>query len=93
MRQEVKLLKDFFTKKSIGGEISINDLHEKEFAGQKLSMQEKEAIRNYNNYRIKLLNSLGEDEEAFHKVYRQLQVVANLGDWKEFLKPEYTSGE
>ncbi len=88
MKGETKLLKDFFTKKSIGGEVSVNDLHEKEFSGQKLTSEERQAIQNYNNYRIKLLNSQ-EDEEAFHKVYRQLQVVANLGDWKEFLKPEY----
>ncbi len=90
MKQETKFLKDFFTKKTIGGEVSVNDLHEKEFAGNKLSAEEKQAIKNYNNYRIKLLNSQ-EDEEAFHKIYRQLQVVANLGDWKEFLKPEYES--
>jgi hypothetical protein len=88
MKHETKFLKDFFTKKTIGGEISVNDLHEKEFSGLKLSAEEKQAITNYNNYRIKLLNSQ-EGEEAFHKVYRQLQVVANLGDWKEFLKPEY----
>ena len=90
MKGETKLLKDFFTKKTIGGEISVNDLNEKEFSGQKLSAEEKLAIKNYNNYRIKLLNSQ-DDEESFHKVYRQLQVVANLGDWKEFLKAEYQS--
>ncbi len=88
MKSETKFLKDFFTKKAIGGEISVNDLHEKEFSGVKLSAEEKQAIKNYDNYRIKLLNSQ-EDEEAFHKIYRQLQVVANLGDWKEFLKAEY----
>ena len=88
MKHDTTFLKDFFTKKTIGGEVSVNDLHEKEFAGQKLSTEEKQAIHNYNNYRIKLLNSQ-EDEETFHKVYRQLQVVANLGDWKEFLKSEY----
>ncbi|HWY37164.1 MAG TPA: hypothetical protein VNY73_01300 [Bacteroidia bacterium] len=88
MKQEVKLLKDFFTKKTIGGEVSINDLHEKEFSGHKLSAEEQRAIKNYTNYRIKILNSQ-DDEEAFHKIYRQLQVVANLGDWKEFLKPDY----
>ena len=88
MAQETKFLKDFFTKKTIGGEVSINDLHEKEFSGHKLSAEEVLAIKNYNSYRIKLLNSQ-EDEESFHKVYRQLQVVANLGDWKEFLKAEY----
>jgi len=88
MKNQVKLLEGFFTKKGIGGEVSINDLHEKEFAGHKLSAEEKQAIKNYDNYRIRILNSQ-EDEEGFHKVYRQLQVVANLGDWKEFLKSDY----
>jgi hypothetical protein len=88
MKNEVKLLKDFFTKKTIGGEVSINDLHEKEFSGHKLSAEEQQAIKNYNNYRIRILNSQ-DDEEGFHKVYRQLQVVANLGDWQEFLKSDY----
>jgi hypothetical protein len=92
MKHEVKLLKDFFTKKTIGGEVSINDLHEKEFSGHKLSAEEKQAIKNYDNYRIRLLNSQ-EDEEGFHKIYRQLQVVANLGDWKEFLKSDYQTKE
>lgn len=90
MKHEAKLLKEFFTKKKIGGEVSINDLHEKEFSGHKLSAEEQQAIKNYNDYRIRLLNSQ-ESEEGFHKVYRQLQVVANLGDWKEFLKPDYES--
>jgi hypothetical protein len=88
MKPEITFLKDFFAKKIIGGEVSINDLHDKESSGQKLSEEEKQAIKNYDAYRISLLNSQG-NEESFHKIYRQLQVVANLGDWKEFLKPEY----
>jgi hypothetical protein len=88
MRPETKLLTEFFTKKKIGGEVSINDLRDKEFSGQKLTSDEKRAIRNYDNYRIKVLNAQT-DEDAFHNTYRQLQVVANLGDWKEFLKSDY----
>jgi hypothetical protein len=88
MKLETSFLKDFFAKKGIGGEISINDLRDKEFSGGMLSMDERKALKNYDTYRIKVLNSQS-DEETFHKVYRQLQVVANLGDWKEFLKTEY----
>lgn len=88
MKVETSLLKDFFTKKPIGGEISINDLRDKEFSGGRLSQDEQKALKNYDSYRIKVLNSQA-DEESFHKVFRQLQVVANLGDWKEFLKTEY----
>ncbi len=84
------ILQRFFTKKEIGGEVSINDLKDKEFAGKELSADEKTALKNYDNYRINLLNSQ-ENEDAFHQTYRQLQVIANLGDWKEFLKSDYNS--
>jgi hypothetical protein len=90
MKPDTKLLTEFFTKKKIGGEVSVNDLRDKEFSGHKLSIEEKRAIRNYDNYRIKVLNAQT-DEDAFHNTYRQLQVVANLGDWKEFLKSDYES--
>ena len=83
-----QLLQKFFTKKDIGGEISIHDLHDKEFSGTKLSVDEKIAVSNFENYRIKILNAQ-ENDEDFHNAYRQLQVIANLGDWKEFLKEEY----
>ncbi len=82
------ILQRFFTKKDIGGEVSINDLKDKEFSGKQLSSEEQKALKNYDNYRINLLNAQ-ENEESFHQVYRQLQVIANLGDWKEFLKAEY----
>jgi hypothetical protein len=84
------ILQRFFAKKDIGGEVSINDLKDKEFAGKELSADEKKALKNYDNYRINLLNSQ-ENEDDFHQTYRQLQVIANLGDWKEFLKTEYNS--
>jgi hypothetical protein len=30
------------------------------------------------------------DEEQFHLLYRQIQVISNLGDWREFLKEEFS---
>lgn len=88
MRLDKNLLEKFFTKKEIGGEISVNDLRDKEFSGQRLSPEERLALNNFDKYRIKILNS-SSDEETFHNNFRQLQVIANLGDWKEFLKEEY----
>jgi uncharacterized UBP type Zn finger protein len=85
-----QFLQKFFTKKDIGGEVSINDLHDIEFSGSKLDPEQKRALTNFENYRIKVLNAQ-ESEEDFHNAYRQLQVIANLGDWKEFLKEEYNS--
>ena len=68
--------------------MSINHLRDKEFSGVKLSVNEKKALTNFDNYRISLLNAQ-ENEDAFHSTYRQLQVIANLGDWQEFLKADY----
>ena len=78
----------FFTKQDIGGAEIINDLRDKEFSGKTLSAEEKYALANFDKYRLNILNAQ-EDEEQFHLNYRQLQVISNLGDWREFLKDEY----
>ncbi len=77
-----------FSKSSIGGSLSINDLKEKELSGLSLSWSEKKAIVNYDSFRISELNAQ-KDEQAFHKKYMQLQVMANLGSYEEFLKEQY----
>lgn len=84
---------DIFKKifaKELGSTVteSINDLRDKEFSGLKLSPEERFALSNFDKYRIKILNAQ-ENEANFHQQYRQLQVIANLGDWREFLKEEY----
>ena len=79
----------FFTKKDIGGAESINDLRDKEFSGVTLSAEEKFALANFDKYRLKVLNAQ-KGEEQFHLLYRQIQVISNLGDWREFLKEEFS---
>ena len=83
------IAKRFFTKQDIGGAESINDLRDKEFSGKPLSAEEKYALANFDRYRLNILNAQ-EDEAQFHLNYRQLQVISNLGDWKEFLKDDYS---
>ena len=83
------LAKRFFTKQDIGGAESINDLRYKEFSGKALSAEEKFALANFDRYRLKILN-FQENEEQFHLQYRKIQVISNLGDWREFLKDEYS---
>jgi hypothetical protein len=82
-------LSQLLNKKSEDLVSSINDLRDKEFSGVKLTQDEKLAISNFDRYRITVLNSQ-EDEEVFHQKYRQIQVIANLSDWREFLKPEFS---
>jgi hypothetical protein len=67
---------------------SINDLRDKEFSGMKLSPEERFALSNFDKYRLSILNAQ-ENDDTFHQHYRQLQVIANLSDWREFLKEEY----
>jgi hypothetical protein len=68
---------------------SINDLRDKEFSGIKLSPEERFALSNYDRYRIAVLNAQT-DKEKFHYKYRQLQVIANLSDWREFIGREFS---
>lgn len=82
------IVKQFFTKKDIAGTESINDLRDKEFSGKSLTAEEKYALANFDKYRLNVLNSQ-ENDEQFHIQYRQIQVISNLGDWREFLKDEY----
>ena len=58
MKLDKNILGKFFTKKEIGGDLSVNDLRDREFSGQRLSPQEKQALNNFDLYRIKILNSL-----------------------------------
>ena len=90
MEAKADFLSKLISKKSEGLVTSINDLRDKEFSGARLSADERLAITNFDRYRISILNAEVE-EEAFHQKYRQLQVIANLSDWQEFLKPEFSS--
>lgn len=76
-------------KSGIGILPSINDLREKEFRGESLTSDERVALCNYDKFRIAELNKQSNDN-AFHKRYRELQVMANLGDYREFLKEKYS---
>jgi len=87
---KTELISKLINKKSTGLAISINDLRDKEFSGVKLSAEEKFALSNFDKYRINVLNSQ-EDEAKFHQHYRQLQVIANLSDWKEFLSEDFNN--
>jgi len=76
-------------KKSIlGGVICINDLREMEFNNVELSPQERLALKNYDRYRIVELNKQS-TEDQYNNKYMQLQAIANLSPFTEFLKEEY----
>jgi len=66
---------------------SINDLRELEYNNE-LETKQRLALKNFDRYRISELNSQI-SEENFHKKYMQLQVMANLSPFEEFLKEDY----
>lgn len=68
--------------------ITINDLRDFDFTGQPLSHQQRLALKNFDRYRIHELNQQL-TESDFHKKYAQIQVMANLSPFKEFLKEKY----
>ncbi|MBL7930643.1 MAG: hypothetical protein JNL60_02010 [Bacteroidia bacterium] len=88
MESKTDFLSKLLNKKSTGLVESVNDLRDKEFSGIKLNSEERLALSNFDKYRIHVLNSQS-DEQQFHYKYRQLQVIANLSDWREFLKGEF----
>ena len=88
MENRETLLKKYFSKSDIGGVPSINDLREREFSGEPLTLKEKQALVNFDRFRLDVLNAQT-DDMAFHKRYQELQVMANLGDYTEFLKEKY----
>lgn len=75
-------------KALIGGEDSINDLRDMDYQGMELSPQQRLALKNFDRYRISVLNSQ-QSEKDFHKAYTKLQVLANLSPYVEFLKEDY----
>ncbi|HEV7230195.1 MAG TPA: hypothetical protein VGO45_02635 [Bacteroidia bacterium] len=90
MNKETQKLLQKFAKSAIGGSVSINDLSDREFSGKPLSAEERLALSNFEKYRLAKLNKIT-DDMAFHELYRQFQVMANLADYTEFLKEEYFS--
>ena len=67
---------------------SINDLRDKDYENIDLTTNERLALKNYDRYRISELNKQL-SETKFHNKYLQLQVMANLSPFDEFLKEEY----
>ena len=58
--------------------------------GVELTLEELTSIKNYEHYQISVLSKEMSDDE-FNKKYQQLQVLANLGSFDEFLKEKYSA--
>jgi len=92
MLNRKNIYENYFASKDTGETISISDLRAKEFRNEKLSAEEAQAILNFDRFRLSELNNIKEDLE-FNARYCELQIMANLADYKEFLKEEYFFSE
>lgn len=88
METQSDFLSSLLKKTNSSVAVSINDLRDKEYSGNRLSPEERFALSNFDRYRITVLNAQ-QEKEKFHYKYRQLQVIANLSDWREFLKKDF----
>ena len=62
-----KVLKDLFKKQALNNVVTINDLREREYNGEQLTSKEHKALRTFDLYRIKVLNSQ-ENEKDFQSM-------------------------
>ena len=92
MENRQDIYKNFFANKESGETITISDLKDKEFRNDPLAEEETQAILNFDRFRLTELNKLKNDFE-FNARYCELQIMANLADYKEFLKEEYFFSE
>jgi hypothetical protein len=77
-----------YKQEFLGNHVTINDIRDKEYKGEALTEEENSAIRNFEVYRLRVLNEQTNDED-FHKKYQQLQVISNLGSYTEFLRGKF----
>lgn len=72
-----------------GKQITINDLREKEFRGERLTEEETIALSSFDKFRIDELNRQVSDD-GFQKMYRHFQVMANLSPYEDFIRGKYS---
>lgn len=84
-----KQVEKTYSKSLIGAHLTINDLREKEFRGERLTAAEAQALQNFDKYRLEELNRQMTDD-GFQKIYKHFQVLANLGPYEDFIRGKYS---
>ena len=92
MENMQNIYKNYFANKDTGETVCISDLRNKEFREEKLTEEESQALLNFDRFRLSELNNIKNDFE-FNSRYCELQVMANIVNYKEFLKEEYFCSE
>ena len=92
MNNRQEIYKNYFAAKDFSNPVTISDLKAKEFKDEKLAEEESQAVLNFDRFRLAELNKI-KDDFIFNARYCELQIMANLADYKEFLKEEYFFSE
>ncbi|TAL57885.1 MAG: hypothetical protein EPN85_13010 [Bacteroidetes bacterium] len=92
MNQRQAIYRNFSANKDGSEAVCINDLRDKEFQNEKLTDEEIQALLNFDRFRLTELNKVKGDFD-FNARYCELQIMANIADYKEFLKEEYFFAE
>lgn len=92
MNQRQEIYKNYFANKAEGETVCINDLRDKEFRNEQLTEEEMQAILNFDRFRLAELNQVKTDFD-FNARYCELQIMASIADYREFLKEEYFFSE
>ncbi len=93
MNQRQEIYKSYFANKELGEDtVCINDLQDKEYRNENLTEEEMQAILNFDRFRLSELNKVKNDLD-FNARYCELQIMANIADYREFLKEDYFFSE
>lgn len=67
------------------GAITISDLKDSYFDELPISQEQIQALKEFDKYRVQKLSETT-SEDAFQKMYFDLQVLENTVDYREFLE-------
>lgn len=67
---------------------SINSLRQKQKDGKYLTNEEKHALENFEKLKSKTLEETHDDQE-FTRVYKEINILANLRSFRDFLTPNF----
>lgn len=80
-----KRIQNYLSQVDSSQVISISDLEIKEFDGEQLRSEEKEALEKFYKARIKKLKKKQDQEDIFHERFEYFRAISNLVDYRDLL--------
>ena len=85
-----KILKKYLQENDLDSLVSISDIEIKEFNGNQLIKEEKEALAKFRSARIKKLSKEKNKENTFNEDYEYYRTISNLIDYRDILNGKFT---